>query len=76
VAFHWPLRGGLVNLSWIGKVPVRADRMIDVSMHLCLESSFYTFNYQSSPLPLRGIPLFKGGLSFQAAFGRQIVNLP
>ena len=40
-------------------------------MHLYLKN-FFCCKHQSSPLSLRDIPPFKGGWTFQAAFGRHM----
>ncbi len=45
--------------------------MIDCFMHLYLKNSLCC-KHQSSPLSLRDIPPFKGGWTFQAAFGRHM----
>ena len=60
-----PRSGGFaaksVNLPLMGCHAV-TDGMIDVSLHFRLKSSFCS-KHKSSPLPLRGIPLIKGGLT-------------
>ena len=66
----------MVSLPWIGKVPRRGG-WDDLRLPaLVLKSSFGKEASVFPPVAFGDIPPFKGGLSFQAAFGRQIVNLP
>ena len=61
------------NLPQMGKVaPQATDGMTYACLHFHPKKLFRQIKHQSSPLSLRDIPPFKGGLTQKAAEGRRV----